>query len=155
MVAGAVDRVSANRLDFTYARSYLDNERAISFATAIWSMPMCVTLTKACKPTPRVAGTAASRLARAPSARDTDARNESKSAADAPSAAVVGRTRPNLSRASSRDSVTATNAIHGTNTNKQETMGPLRSEAIRPVISHEAWWHLTARAVRTSAEPRT
>ena len=29
-MAGAVDRVGADRLDFTYARSYLDNERAIS-----------------------------------------------------------------------------------------------------------------------------
>lgn len=29
-VAGAVDRVGADRLDFTYARSYLDNENAIS-----------------------------------------------------------------------------------------------------------------------------
>ena len=30
VVAGAVDRVGADRLDFTYARSYLDNESAIS-----------------------------------------------------------------------------------------------------------------------------
>ena len=30
VVAGAVDRVGADRLDFTYARSYLDNENAIS-----------------------------------------------------------------------------------------------------------------------------
>lgn len=30
VVAGAVDRVGADRLDFTYARSYLDNEKAIS-----------------------------------------------------------------------------------------------------------------------------
>ncbi|MCZ3386266.1 MAG: HipA domain-containing protein [Actinomycetia bacterium] len=30
VVAGAVDRVAADRLDFTYARSYLDNENAIS-----------------------------------------------------------------------------------------------------------------------------
>jgi len=30
IVAGAVDRVEANRLDFTYARSYLDNEKAMS-----------------------------------------------------------------------------------------------------------------------------
>jgi serine/threonine-protein kinase HipA len=30
VVAGAVDRVEASRLDFTYARSYLDNDRAIS-----------------------------------------------------------------------------------------------------------------------------
>ncbi len=30
VVAGAVDRIGANRLDFTYARSYLDNENAIS-----------------------------------------------------------------------------------------------------------------------------
>ncbi len=30
VVAGAVDRVEAARLDFTYARSYLDNENAIS-----------------------------------------------------------------------------------------------------------------------------
>ena len=29
-VAGAIDRVGAGRLDFTYARSYLDNESAIS-----------------------------------------------------------------------------------------------------------------------------
>ncbi|ABL81870.1 MULTISPECIES: type II toxin-antitoxin system HipA family toxin [unclassified Nocardioides] len=33
VVAGAVDRVGADRLDFTYARSYLDNERAISLYT--------------------------------------------------------------------------------------------------------------------------
>lgn len=33
IVAGAVDRVGADRLDFTYARSYLDNERAISLYT--------------------------------------------------------------------------------------------------------------------------
>jgi serine/threonine-protein kinase HipA len=30
VVAGVVDRVGADRLDFTYARSYLDNEKAIS-----------------------------------------------------------------------------------------------------------------------------
>lgn len=30
VVAGAVDRVGADRLDFTYARSYLDNEKAVS-----------------------------------------------------------------------------------------------------------------------------
>ena len=30
VVAGAVDRVGADRLDFTYARSYLENEKAIS-----------------------------------------------------------------------------------------------------------------------------
>lgn len=30
VVAGAVDRVEAGRLDFTYARSYLDNENAMS-----------------------------------------------------------------------------------------------------------------------------
>ena len=30
VVAGAVDRIGADRLDFTYARSYLDNERSIS-----------------------------------------------------------------------------------------------------------------------------
>jgi len=30
VVAGAVDRAGADRLDFTYARSYLDNENAIS-----------------------------------------------------------------------------------------------------------------------------
>jgi serine/threonine-protein kinase HipA len=30
VVAGVIDRVGADRLDFTYARSYLDNERAIS-----------------------------------------------------------------------------------------------------------------------------
>ena len=30
VVSGAVDRVGADRLDFTYARSYLDNDRAIS-----------------------------------------------------------------------------------------------------------------------------
>jgi serine/threonine-protein kinase HipA len=30
VVAGAVDRVGADRLDFTYARSYVDNESAIS-----------------------------------------------------------------------------------------------------------------------------
>jgi serine/threonine-protein kinase HipA len=30
VVAGAVDRAGADRLDFTYARSYLDNEKAIS-----------------------------------------------------------------------------------------------------------------------------
>lgn len=30
VVAGAVDRVGADRLDFTYARSYIDNEEAIS-----------------------------------------------------------------------------------------------------------------------------
>ena len=33
VVAGAVDRVGADRLDFTYARSYLDNENAISLYT--------------------------------------------------------------------------------------------------------------------------
>ena len=33
VVAGAVDRVSADRLDFTYARSYLDNDSAISLYT--------------------------------------------------------------------------------------------------------------------------
>lgn len=33
VVAGAIDRVGADRLDFTYARSYLDNERAISLYT--------------------------------------------------------------------------------------------------------------------------
>lgn len=33
VVAGAVDRVGADRLDFTYARSYLDNESAISIYT--------------------------------------------------------------------------------------------------------------------------
>jgi len=33
VVAGAVDRVGADRLDFTYARSYLDNESAISLYT--------------------------------------------------------------------------------------------------------------------------
>jgi serine/threonine-protein kinase HipA len=33
VVAGAVDRVSADRLDFTYARSYLDNKSAISLYT--------------------------------------------------------------------------------------------------------------------------
>jgi serine/threonine-protein kinase HipA len=30
IVAGAVDRVGTERLDFTYARSYLENETAIS-----------------------------------------------------------------------------------------------------------------------------
>lgn len=30
VVAGAIDRVGVDRLDFTYARSYLDNEKAIS-----------------------------------------------------------------------------------------------------------------------------
>lgn len=30
VVAGAIDRVAADRMDFTYARSYLDNENAIS-----------------------------------------------------------------------------------------------------------------------------
>lgn len=34
VVAGAVDRVAADRLDFTYARSYLDNVNAISLYTA-------------------------------------------------------------------------------------------------------------------------
>ena len=33
VVAGAVDRVGADRLDFTYARSYLDNANAISLYT--------------------------------------------------------------------------------------------------------------------------
>lgn len=33
VVAGAVDRVGADRLDFTYARSYLDNEKAVSLYT--------------------------------------------------------------------------------------------------------------------------
>ncbi|MDN5794499.1 MAG: HipA domain-containing protein [Intrasporangium sp.] len=33
VVAGAVDRVGANRLDFTYARSYLDNQNAVSLYT--------------------------------------------------------------------------------------------------------------------------
>jgi serine/threonine-protein kinase HipA len=33
VVGGAVDRVGADRLDFTYARSYLDNESAISLYT--------------------------------------------------------------------------------------------------------------------------
>ena len=33
VVAGAVDRVGADRLDFTYARSYVDNESAISLYT--------------------------------------------------------------------------------------------------------------------------
>lgn len=33
IVAGAVDRVGADRVDFTYARSYLDNENAISLYT--------------------------------------------------------------------------------------------------------------------------
>ncbi len=33
VVAGAVDRVGADRLDFTYARSFLDNEKAISLYT--------------------------------------------------------------------------------------------------------------------------
>jgi serine/threonine-protein kinase HipA len=33
VVAGAVDRVGADRLDFTYARSYLDNESAVSLYT--------------------------------------------------------------------------------------------------------------------------
>jgi hypothetical protein len=30
VIAGAVDRVGADRLDFTYARSYLENEKPIS-----------------------------------------------------------------------------------------------------------------------------
>lgn len=34
VVAGAVDRVGADRLDFTYARSYLENEKAISLYAA-------------------------------------------------------------------------------------------------------------------------
>lgn len=33
VVAGAVDRVGADRLDFTYARSYLENEKAVSLYT--------------------------------------------------------------------------------------------------------------------------
>ena len=33
VVAGAVDRVAAGRFDFTYARSYLDNESAIGLYT--------------------------------------------------------------------------------------------------------------------------
>ena len=33
VVAGAVDRIGADRLDFTYARSYLDHANAISLYT--------------------------------------------------------------------------------------------------------------------------
>jgi serine/threonine-protein kinase HipA len=33
IVAGAVDRVGAERLDFTYARSYLDLPQAVSLYT--------------------------------------------------------------------------------------------------------------------------